>query len=201
MRAYHAPRLARLRFRNGAVAADLPFDWGARETYHAVVFSDVLRYIDALGGAPITEIRTAFDLPSEFVANLCLQLQDAGYLEDPILEACHHQEPGGSCESCSGGNCASSHAPTNFGVGCCGMNAPYQVTILGRDYLRTLAEATGGSVPLGEFAQSPPPAPLRGNRVQENWIRDHVAKLKAASHLRETFAQTHWPEPENTRSH
>lgn len=108
------------------------------------MLSDVLRYIAERGGAPVTEIQRVFDLPAEMAAELCIQLQDAGFLADQVLEPCHHLGGGPSCSGCSGGSCragaSAGHAAGGslagaFERGCCGMNAPYVVTSSGLAYL------------------------------------------------------------------
>lgn len=91
---------------------------------------DVLTYLKAHGGAPVTEIQRAFDLPSEMAANLMVQLQDAGLLGEQELSRCSHTA--GAC----GADCAASCSQGNaFERGCCGLNAPYQLTERGQALL------------------------------------------------------------------
>jgi hypothetical protein len=106
----------------------------------AVVLRDVLTFLADRGGAPITEVRKAFDLPSEMAAHLCIQLQDAGFVSEWDLEPCHHQDGVSSCSHCSGASCATEHMSAvltadDFKQGCCGMNGLLQVTAAGRAYL------------------------------------------------------------------
>ncbi|MBM3273815.1 MAG: helix-turn-helix transcriptional regulator [Candidatus Sericytochromatia bacterium] len=111
----------------------------------AVVLREVLSFLASRGGAPITEVRKAFDLPSEMAAHLCIQLQDAGFVSEWELEPCHHQEGDTSCSHCSGATCSddggSGHhmaavlTADDFKQGCCGMNGPLYVTSAGRAFL------------------------------------------------------------------
>lgn len=127
------------------------------------MLSDVLRYIADRDGAPVTEIKKAFGLPAEMAAELCIQLQDAGFVADQVLEPCHHLEGASSCTTCSGASCSSgaeqagrqggeqggANSPHGhhmaeiladaFKKGCCGMNAPYFITASGRSYLEAAA--------------------------------------------------------------
>lgn len=114
------------------------------------MLSDVLRYIAQRDGAPVTEIKKTFDLPAEMAAELCIQLQDAGFVADQVLEPCHHLDGSSSCSSCSGASCSNGTGSGHhiaevladaFKQGCCGMNAPYYITASGRAYLRSVAAA------------------------------------------------------------
>ncbi|MEB3236655.1 MAG: hypothetical protein VKO64_03375 [Candidatus Sericytochromatia bacterium] len=112
---------------------------------------DVLAWVARREGARMTEIRSAFGLSPWMAGALVVQLQDAGWLEDPVLGTCHHLGPdadAGSCGNCSGGGCSSQRSVTDdhgallgtemaFEQGCCGMNQPYRVTAAGRSVLET----------------------------------------------------------------
>lgn len=91
---------------------------------------EVLRYLRDRGGVPVTELATAFDLPAEMAANLLIQLQDAGLLAEHELGGCAHL--GGACAGCDASGCSSG---AGFTHGCCGLNAPYQLTPLGHALL------------------------------------------------------------------
>jgi hypothetical protein len=107
---------------------------------------DVLAYMAAHEGAPVTEIKRVFELPSDMAANLLVQLVDAGFLFEQPLSACHHMDEHGhaiegGCGSagCGSGGCGSGGTSCAVGDaferGCCGMNSPYRVTDGGRDFL------------------------------------------------------------------
>lgn len=114
---------------------------------------DVLAYIADHQGAPVTEIKKRFDLSSDLAANLLIQLEDAGYLHEQQLEACHHMDSSGhfveshgsGCGSgCSSGGCGSACAVGDaFERGCCGMNSPYRVTDRGLDFLARMRALAG----------------------------------------------------------
>ena len=122
-----------------------------------------MRYIAERGGAPVTEIQKAFDLSPEMAAELCIQLQDAGFVADQALEPCHHLEGASSCSSCSGASCSNGRGHDSgagvdpqghhvsevladaFKQGCCGMNAPYLITPAGSAYLNRREGVTGRS--------------------------------------------------------
>lgn len=114
---------------------------------------DVLAYIRDHQGAPVTEIKQRFGLSSEIAANLLIQLEDAGFLHEQQLEACHHMDANGdfvespsACgtSSCGSGGCGSSCAVgAAFDRGCCGMNSPYRVTPRGLDFLARMRALAG----------------------------------------------------------
>ncbi|MBO9541036.1 hypothetical protein J7643_10650 [bacterium] len=117
---------------------------------------DVLAYIHAHQGAPVTEIKRHFGLSSDMAANLLIQLEDAGYLHEQQLEACHHmdaqgnfKETGGGCGSggCGSGGCSSGGGACAVGEaferGCCGMNSPYRVTARGEAFLTRMRAIAG----------------------------------------------------------
>lgn len=112
---------------------------------------DVLAYIADHQGAPVTEIKKRFELSSDLAANLLIQLEDAGYLHEQELEACHHMDAHGNpvqsgCGSsgCSSGGCSSSCAVGEaFERGCCGMNSPYRVTERGMVFLARMRSLAG----------------------------------------------------------
>lgn len=138
------------------------------------MLSDVLRYISDRGGAPLTDVRKQFGLPGEMAANLCIQLQDAGYLADKILEPCHHLEGSETgCTSCSGGTCANDKTHPDdlvgFNQGCCGMNAPYELTATGRVYLALFPITTP------EPLQDPASAPT-AEEIAAAWVKRYKAR-------------------------
>ncbi|MFP5501049.1 MAG: hypothetical protein ACLGIN_01080 [Candidatus Sericytochromatia bacterium] len=112
------------------------------------MISDVLTYLIAHDGAPVTEIRRQFKLSADTAANLLIMLEDAGFLYEQKLEACHHMDHDGQVQShahttgCGSGNCASSEGACgiteSFERGCCGMNAPYRITDQGRAFVEQL---------------------------------------------------------------
>jgi hypothetical protein len=115
------------------------------------VLHAVLSYLHAHQGAPVTEIKRHFALSSDMAANLLIQLEDAGFLHEQQLQACHHmdahgnfkQASKGGCGGCSSGcgsggsTCAVGEA---FERGCCGMNSPYRLTPRGEAYLSMLGD-------------------------------------------------------------
>lgn len=120
---------------------------------------DVLAYLHDHQGAPVTEIKRHFALSSDMAANLLIQLEDAGFLHEQQLEACHHMDAqgnlkatsqggcgtGGGCGSggcSSGGGCAVGEA---FERGCCGMNSPYRLTARGEAQLMRIRALSGGA--------------------------------------------------------
>ena len=113
------------------------------------MINDVLTYLNAHDGAPVTEIQRVFTLSADMAANLMIQLEDAGLLYEQKLDACHHMDADGNMlESshsggCGSGNCASSEGACgiteSFERGCCGMNAPYRITPAGQAFLQRFA--------------------------------------------------------------
>ncbi|HEY9857644.1 MAG TPA: hypothetical protein V6D05_18000 [Stenomitos sp.] len=110
---------------------------------------DVLAYIADHQGAPVTEIKKRFGLSSDLAANLLIQLEDAGFLHEQKLDACHHMDEHGhftdahaghsGCSGC-GSSCAVS---VGFERGCCGMNSPYRVTERGIEFLGRMRSLAG----------------------------------------------------------
>lgn len=71
----------------------------------------------------LPEIKQEFDLPSTMAANLVIQLEDAGLIEEA--------GPGTSCSSCH------SHACSGCGEkSTCSVNPPYRLTEAGKEYLK-----------------------------------------------------------------
>ncbi|MNK75671.1 hypothetical protein D3C87_952140 [compost metagenome] len=109
----------------------------------------VLTYLNKHDGAPVTEIQRVFALSADMAANLMIQLEDAGFLYEQKLDACHHMDADGNmleqthAGGCGSGNCASSEGACgiteSFERGCCGMNAPYRITSSGQAFLQRFA--------------------------------------------------------------
>ena len=109
----------------------------------------VLSYLQTHDGAPVTEIQRVFKLSADMAANILIQLEDAGFLHEQKLEACHHMDAEGHMlthshtSGCGSGNCASAGGACgiteSFERGCCGMNSPYRLTPRGRDFLEQFA--------------------------------------------------------------
>lgn len=117
---------------------------------------DVLAYLSEHQGAPVTEIKKVFGLGSDLAANLLIQLEDAGFLHEQKLDACHHMDGAGhfidaasGCGSsgCGSGGCGSGGTSCSVGEaferGCCGMNSPYRVTPEGRAFLGRMRAIAG----------------------------------------------------------
>ncbi|MNL51821.1 hypothetical protein D3C87_1749510 [compost metagenome] len=119
---------------------------------------DVLAYIPAHQGAPVTEIKRHFGLSSDMAANLLIQLEDAGYLHEQQLEACHHMDAQGNLKTTSQGGCGSGGSSGSGGCssggsacavgeaferGCCGMNSPYRLTPRGEAHLARMKAIAG----------------------------------------------------------
>ncbi|MEB3205568.1 MAG: hypothetical protein VKP57_12815 [Candidatus Sericytochromatia bacterium] len=147
---------------------------------------DVLSWVAGRDGARMTEIRSAFGLSPWMAGALVVQLQDAGWLDDPVLGTCHHLGPeadAGSCGSCSGGGCSSQQRVSDvhadlagsalaFEQGCCGMNQPYRVTDAGLAVVGAAGPTVSPS-PSANTAASP-------DALAEAWVAR--AKAKARLH-------------------
>ncbi|MEB3298147.1 MAG: hypothetical protein VKO21_01505 [Candidatus Sericytochromatia bacterium] len=149
---------------------------------------EVLKWVAARDGARLTEIRSHFGLSAWMAGTLVVQLQDAGWLNDPVLGVCHHLGPdanSGSCGNCAGGGCSSQKAlatdhadPLNselaFMEGCCGMNQPYVVTRAGEEALRSAPTSDENEVPL-------PGARASAEEVQAAWVARAQARARSAA--------------------
>lgn len=117
---------------------------------------DVLAYMAEHQGAPVTEIKKVFGLPSDMAANVLIQLVDAGFLDEQPLGACHHIDEHGNAitgtagcgdAGCGSGGCGSGGSACSVGDaferGCCGMNSPYRMTTAGHTFLARMRAIAG----------------------------------------------------------
>ncbi|MBM3260601.1 MAG: hypothetical protein FJY99_12780 [Candidatus Sericytochromatia bacterium] len=152
---------------------------------------NVLSWVAGRDGARMTEIRGAFGLSPWMAGALVVQLQDAGWLNDPVLGTCHHLGPeadAGSCGNCSGGGCSSQQKVSDvhdelggsalaFEQGCCGMNQPYRVTDAGLAMVR----AAGPIDPPSPLAHAP--APASAESLADAWVARAKTKANAKASL------------------